>query len=351
MMQEAELKNRLRRFLLWMGLVCIVLLAVLSVFGAFLGADLAQRFFNSIPMSIYWIAFTALLIAAIASFRRLLCIRGLFLIHLGCILVLLGAIWGSQAGFKIRDTIFKTHAIRSGQMVIHKGETQNAVVSEVDEEKTLPFAIKLVDFRVEYYEPGYLLIQTANGEGFKMPARPGAEYMLAVSKVEPLGPDLGSVEIVRRFENFKIVFEGDKRLAIDAPNGGLNPALELRLKLPDGSEKTRYVFERFAGHTNPGETIAFSYLRMVKDYISDVEVVKDGKSVARKSIEVNKPLHFAGFLFYQHAYDSDAGRYTVLAVANDSGLGAVYLGFILLCAGIFWHLWLRHIFGDREMAD
>ena len=90
MMQDSELKNRLRRFLLWMGLVCIVLLAILSVFGAFLGADLAQRFFNSIPVSIYWIAFTALLLAAIASFHRLLCIRGLFLIHLGCILVLLG---------------------------------------------------------------------------------------------------------------------------------------------------------------------------------------------------------------------------------------------------------------------
>ena len=217
------------------------------------------------------------------------------------------------------------------------------VVSEIDEEKTLPFAIKLVDFRVEYYEPGHLLIQTADGEGFRMPAKQGSEYLL--------GPDLGSVEIVRRFENFKIVFEGDKHLAIDDPNGGPNPALELRLKLPDGSEKTRYVFERFAGHTNPGETMAFSYLRMVKDYISDVEVVKDGKSVARKSIEVNKPLHFAGFLFYQYAYDGDAERYTVLKVANDSGLVAVYLGFILLCAGVFWHLWLRHVFGDRTIED
>ncbi|MGA2171527.1 MAG: cytochrome c biogenesis protein ResB [Sedimentisphaerales bacterium] len=337
------MKNRVRRFLLWMGLVLIVLLAVLSVFGAFLGADLAQRFFNSIPMSIYWLAFAALLLAAIASFRRLLCIRGLFLIHLGCILVLLGAIWGSQAGFKIRDAIFKTHAIRSGQMVIHRGETQNAVASEDSEEKTLPFAIKLVDFRLEYYEPGYLLIQTADGEGFKMPAKPGSEYLL--------GPDLGSVEIVRRFENFKLLFDGDKKIAVDDPNGGPNPALELRLKLPDGGEKTKYVFERFAGHTNPGEKMVFSYLRMVKDYISDVEVVKEGKSVARKSIEVNNPLHFAGFLFYQHAYDSDAGRYTVLAVANDSGLVAVYLGFILLCAGAFWHLWLRNIFGDREIED
>ena len=91
--------------------------------------------------------------------------------------------------------------------------------------------------------------------------------------------------------------------------------------------------------------------RSIKDFLSDVEVVKDNKVVTRKNIEVNKPLHYGGYLFYQQGYDSDAGRYTVLGVTSDKGLGIVFLGYILLCAGVFWHFWLRHIFGDREMED
>lgn len=327
----------------WAGLIFIVLLAILSVFGAFLGAERAEQFFNSIPLAIYWAAFAVLLVAAIASFHQLLHIRGLFLIHIGCVLVLAGGIWGSQAGLKIQDALFGTDTIRAGQMIIYEGATEKTVVPADGSEGELPFAIKLVDFRLEYYQPGQLLIQTRDGVGFKMPAELGMRYWL--------GEDLGSVEIIRRFENFKIVFEGDRRVVIDDPNGDPNPALELLLKKPDGSEATKYAFERFAGHVKPDDMLAFSYQRMIRDYISELEVIKNDRVVARKNIEVNKPLHFGGFLFHQQSYDDQAGRFTVLKVTNDSGLGVVYLGYILLCAGVFWQLWLRHIFGDRQMED
>lgn len=342
-MQSAGLKNGLRRIALWAGLFLILLLILLSIYGAFIGAESAKGFFNSISMSAYWLVFAALLISAIALFRQLLCFRGLFLIHLGCIIILAGGIIGSQAGFTIQDKLFGTDTIRSGQMIINEGTTEQAVELEDGVTKTLPFVVKLVDFKIEYYQPGQLIIRTQNGEGFKIPAQEGQKYIL--------GDDLGSVEIVRRFDNFKLTREGDKRIAIEDTNGGPNPALELLLKKPDGSEKTRYVFERFAGHSNPDDAMSFSYRRAVRAYISDVEVVKDNKVVMRKSIEVNKPLHYGGYLFYQQGYDSDAGRYTVLGVTNDKGLGVVFLGYILLCAGVFWYFWLRHIFGDREIED
>ncbi|MCJ7729951.1 MAG: cytochrome c biogenesis protein ResB [Sedimentisphaerales bacterium] len=333
----------MRRLLLWAALALILLLIALSIYGAFIGAEAAQAFFNSIPLAIYWLAFAALLVSAVAIFRRLLHIRGLFLIHIGCVLVLAGGIWGSQAGLKIQDMLFGTDTIRAGQMVIYEGTDEKAVAGEDDSEKELPFAIKLVDFRLEYYQPGQLLIQTREGISFRISAEPGREYLLSV--------DLGSVEIMRRFENFKLILEGDKRIANDDPNGSANPALELRLKKPDGTETTKYVFERFAGHVGPEDNLAFSYRRTIQEYISDVEVIKDNVTVARKSIEVNKPLHFGGYLFYQQDYDHEGGQYTVLRVTSDSGLGIVYLGYILLCAGVFWHLWLRHIFGDRVIED
>jgi len=342
-MPEAGLKNRLRRVALWAGLLLILLLISLSIYGAFIGAESAKGFFNSIPLAVYWLVFAILLILGIALFRQLLCLRGLFLIHLGCIIILAGGIIGSQAGFRIQDKLSGTDTIRTGQMIINEGTTERAVELEDGVIKMLPFAIKLVDFKIEYYQPGQLIIRTPKGEGFKIPAQEGQKYVL--------GDDLGSVEIVRRFEYFKLKREGDKRIAIEDVNGGPNPALELLLKNSDGSEKTRYVFERSPGHSMPDDNLQFSYHRSVKDFLSDVEVVKDNKVVTRKSIEVNKPLHYGGYLFYQQGYDRDAGRYTMLGVTNNKGLGIVFLGYILLCAGVFWHFWLRHLFGDREMED
>jgi len=346
-MEQAGLKKSLRskRLISWANLVMTLILTAISIYGAFIGADKAQLLFNSIPLSVYWLAFTVLLITGIVVLPRLLHIRGLFLAHTGCVLILGGGICGSQAGFKIWDSLAHTDTIRSGQMVIREGETDATV--EIDTQKgivkPLPFAIKLVDFRLEYYQPEQIMIQTRIGESFKIPAEPGLKHTL--------NANLGTVEVVKTFQKFRMMTSNGKMAAFDDPNGGPNPAVELRLIGPDGKESTKYVFERFPGHTNPGDNLAFSYHRTIRDFISDVEVVKDNKVVARKSIEVNKPLHYGGYLFYQQGYDSEAGRYTILRVTNDRGLGVVYLGYILLCAGAFWHLWFRHTLGDREIED
>jgi hypothetical protein len=76
---DTQQNIRLRRLLLRAALTLILLLIAISIYGAFIGAEAAQAFFNSIPLAIYWLAFTALLISAISTFRRLLQIRGLFL--------------------------------------------------------------------------------------------------------------------------------------------------------------------------------------------------------------------------------------------------------------------------------
>ncbi|MBN2020885.1 MAG: cytochrome c biogenesis protein ResB [Sedimentisphaerales bacterium] len=343
MTQETGLKNRLRRPVLWAGLLLILLLTVSSIYGAFIGAQAAQRFFNSIPLSVYWLAFAVLLVVGITIFRRLLHVRGLFLIHLGCVLVLAGGILGSQAGLTLQNAFFKTDFIHSGEMVITEGEIEKIVQTEYYGQKELPFEIKLVDFKIEYYPFGSLIIQPQDRPSIRIPAKPGSGYKLP--------DDLGSVEIVSRFENFKMILDGARRITFDDPNGKPNLALELQLKFPDGTEKTKYVFERFPGHESPDDKLQFFYRRTIRDFISDLEVIKDGKVVAKKSIEVNKPLHFGGYLFYQQGYDNIAGRYTILRVAGDNGLGIVYLGYILLCAGVFWHLWLRHILKDRIIED
>ena len=244
------------------------------------------------------------------------------------------ALWGSHAGFKIQDAALGTDTIRAGQMTVYEETAGDAVDTEQGDTKTLPFAVRLVDFRMEYYEPGLLTIRTSPDTAVTIPAKTGSNYTL--------DGDAGSVTIVRRFEHFKIVLQGDKRIAIEDPCSDPNPALELRLTKPDGSKATRYAFDRFPGHTRPGDTLEFRYFRMVRDFISDLEIIKDN-TVLRKSIEVNKPLHFGGYFFYQQSYDDAAGRFSVLRVTNDRGLWIVFLGYGLLCVGAFWHLWFRHL--------
>ncbi|MHC4738450.1 MAG: hypothetical protein ACYS9Y_06060, partial [Planctomycetota bacterium] len=58
---------------------------------------------------------------------------------------------------------------------------------------------------------------------------------------------------------------------------------------------------------------------------------------------------FGGYHFYQHSYDAEAGQYTALRVTSDTGLGFVYAGYVMLCVGVIWHLWLREIFSKRKL--
>ena len=78
----------------------------------------------------------------------------------------------------------------------------------------------------------------------------------------------------------------------------------------------------------------------IKAYKSDVTILNDGREVLRRTIEVNKPLHYGGYHLYQVDYDHKAQRFTELSVVSDSGLYAVYLGMVMLGIGaVLFCLW------------
>jgi cytochrome c biogenesis protein ResB len=333
--------SRFKRVVLWIGLALIILLIFLSIYGAFIGAERAKSFFNSLPLSVYWIALILLLIVGILVFRRLVHIPGLLFIHAGCILILTGAVCGSQAGHKLQKKSFGIDKIPVGQMAIFEGESENRVALENDDEvRELPFYVKLKDFRIEYYKPEYLYIQNRQGKSWKIPAELNAKFSL--------GDNISTVRIVRKFENFKIKIEGDNRVPYDDPQPGSNAALEVEIKSPGGQVVTKYFFERFPGHIHPEDNFFLSYRRVISEYISELQIIRNNEVVAEKDIEVNHPLHFGGYHLYQADYDKQAGQYTILTVTSDTGLGTVYAGYLMLCIGLFWHFWLRHIFKAKK---
>ncbi len=70
-----------------------------------------------------------------------------------------------------------------------------------------------------------------------------------------------------------------------------------------------------------------------KAYRSYVTVIKDGKEVKKQVIEVNHPLVFGGYYFYQSNYDPKDPNYSGISVAKDPGVYIVFLGFFMLTLG------------------
>jgi hypothetical protein len=352
---------------MWAALALIILLLFLSIYGAFIGAARAQSFINRLPLVVYWSAFLLLLIVGLVVFRRLVRVPSLLLIHSGCFFILAGSMWSSEAGHKLQKKLFGIDKITTGQMRIPEGHSNNRVILDNRQIKELPFSVELKDFQIEYYKPAYLQIQTRDGQGWRIPVDPVRDLggslkaegfgdgerrrshpQAALGAATPefsLGPDFGTVKILRTFENFKITIEGENRKIIDDPQPGFNPALEVQFTSPEGETATKYVFERFPGHSRSQDKFQLSYRRVISDYISRLRIIKDNKVAAEKDIEVNHPLSFGGYHFYQHSYDPEAGQYTVLMVVSNTGLAVVYAGYWMLCIGVFWHLWLRHFVG------
>jgi len=216
---------------------------------------------------------------------------------------------------------------------------EDGALNIYDPTKELPFALRLKDFRIEYYEPAYLEIEISAGQTQRVSADVGLEH--------DLGGELGKVKIVGEYRNFKMSLDDGKRVAYDDPSPGFNPALEVEITSPDGNVSTQYIFPHMPefGHAQGKLKITYKgpIPRMVRDYISKLEVVKDGQVVAEKDIEVNHPLYFGGYHFYQSDYDHVAHQYTDLSVYSDTGLRLVFIGYWALCIGVLWHFWLRHV--------
>jgi hypothetical protein len=235
--------NTFKGFIKWLVLLGLIALTVLSIYGAFVGAERAKVLFNSVPMQMFWFLITIGLIGALILFPSLVKRPSLLLIHLGCVGILLGSISSSETGHRMYQQLFKRYKMRSGRMLIYEGQkTKWVITSDHQGIFELPFELGLDDFRIEYYESG------------------GNSAML-----------------------------------------------------------------------------------MPKDFISDVSVIEDGKIVKKKSIEVNKPLYYGGYLFYQTSYDDRAGMYTVLDVVSDNGLFLVFGGYVFLILGLIGRCWLTPI--------
>ena len=366
--------KRLRRTVLWGAMISIVFLILFSIYGAFIGAERAQSFFNGIPLTLYWVVFILLLTLGIGLFRRLLRTPGLLLVHLGCICVLACGMWSSQGGHQIQKRFFGIDKIRAGQIVIYEGMQEERVIPDWAKQVTfglnqegkpviyetgsgpssvlqnddkrifsLPFQIRLKDFRMDYYDPTRLFVRAMDGRLWKLePIEEGSRFDLG---------DEATLTILEVFKNLKLKKSGEEFIVYDSEGHGSNPALRVLLEHADGTQEEQFAFSFSPGHMNKNKRFLMQYQTegMVRDYFSDVQIIENGKAILEKTIQVNDPLYYGGYHFYQHSYDSRNGQFTVLMVASNSGLYGVYAGYWLMVSGIIWHMWINRVLKRKKV--
>ena len=465
--------KQLRQILLWAVLAGTGLLLLLSVVGAFLGDERARVLFNSVPLVIFWVLLLGLVAGGLIYFKRLIHSAGLLGVHLGSLLILVGAMIGSDGGHALASKFFGSEKIPHGYMRINEGHASNRVMDGKGREiGKLPFSVGLKDFRIEYYEveePWQLFVESGavdieshkpkwlrehiewtKGQAVAIPfteaslevlqylesarptyikeSQPVLEIALADGTKTTLAAEVGQelrlkdpqvrVKILQIFSNLRVVGTGKGHKVVDVPGPPSNPAILVELELADGRKTHQYIYARGQVHGQEDADFKLRYVfadpdgaepdpdtglpameiqitheetsqkvwlimrnnmtraglplidllglekkddhgehahqrqvnlvltkmqGQISDYKSDLVILEEGQKVKSKTIEVNDPLHYDGYHFYQSSYDTKNERYTGLSVSSDSGLALVYVGFGLIVGGMFWLYWFKPI--------
>ena len=305
---------------------------------------LAKQIFNSLLFVCYYLFLVGFLLISLVFTSGKMKNLGLFLAHAAVILIVTSSMAASEKGHELINRWLGVDKICSEEIIINKGQTEDSLwLEEKEQIKVLPFSIKLTNLRIEFYQPGLLHIRSLEGKYWQMPAEPNA--------AKYLDPNTGMVQVLNVFKNFKLKTENNQTTAYDSTEVGSNPAVRISYTSPRGAVVKKYIFAKFQNPVLPDDKIYIDYTLDVKDYYSDIEIIKDGKVVASGTVEVNRPFRFGGYHFYQKVYDTETEQFTVLGIVSDTGLTPFYCGCIFLMTGVSWHFWFRHLIPKPKAAE
>lgn len=259
-----------------------------------------------------------------------------FMNHGGLFLVLLGA--GLGAGDMQR---FVMH--------VYEKQTEWRVYGEAGEALELPFAIHLNDFAMEYYPPRLALIDRKTGD--VLPKEKPQFFQLAANGLQE--GFLGNWHINVLTYYHKAVWAGNGEYKESGMTGSSPAARITTTDRRTGQSKTGWVtagnLSRFVSalYLDDGTACVMTKTEP-KRFLSDIEVMtRDGQKI-RTVLEVNRPLRIGSWTVYQYGYEEKLGNmspYSSFELVYDPWLNVVYLGFVMLCIGSFFMIWL----GKKEI--
>ncbi len=336
---------RLRALTMNLTLAFLLLLIILCIIGAFMGTERAAVFFNSPPLGVFWILLAVLFVTGFTLWKPLWRRPNLLLCHAGCVAVLLGGLWGSEASHRLRETAGLSPKLTKGMLMLRPGQASHHVMLQ-DQTGTfeLPFKVHMIHTSVAHYdEPSIGIHGKDNRLIGLIPAVVGDAYELMP------GSDI-LVQVVQRFDNLRIVQGEDGIKGVEGERDRYNPGYEVVYGLPDGQLHHQYLYELFEPHITGEFPFVARYwpARIPREYRSTLKIEADGQFVKAKSIRVNDPLYYGGYHFYQSTFGQDEySHYSGIQVVSDSGVWWVFFGYALLTAGLFGQFWVKPLRDGR----
>ncbi|MDA8243565.1 MAG: cytochrome c biogenesis protein ResB [Elusimicrobia bacterium] len=308
--------------------------AMLGSFGTLLVMNLRLDNVFSSPWFLLLLAAGALnmLACTVKQWKVLRHRPGVFLSHLGVFLMFVG---GAVSG------LFATHGVLPLETGLPRGDffLRSGGMAE------MPFRVLLKEFNIRYWDDEKHIIHVLKTIG-----APGMEQEGVVESVEVKpGQDVRfksgapALSVLNFYPDFSIGENGPMSVG-DARN---NPALTVK---PAGDKAARmsYLFAAHPDFHGMADTGGYRFVYeyrpgQIKQFESRIAIVEDGQEKLEKVINVNTPLTYRGYRFYQSGYDENNLNSSTLQVSRDPSVLVIYAGFLILMAGLTWAFW-------KEMA-
>ena len=332
---------------MFLSIVGLLAMVGFSLGSTFISVQKAGAFFNSAPMVVFWAGLVVMLTASVVLWA---CIRrspGLLLLHVGCILIIVGAMWGSGQRHELRARYFDDPHVYFAETVLSPGESAN-----------IGFEIKLEKAWTEYYPAAgppwefYYELRNSDGDAIEIPLKWENEAKKPMGKFSVTGEDFHG-EILKMSVDDEVAFSGDEHFGRAVP-----PMVVMEISRGDKSfvgmlegrddtDVTRMslvsLYDSQADWEKAHSPALVMYnTQPVRDYKAVLSIHDGGTEVMRNTIEKNYPLHYGGYHFYLAECDS-RGRFVEITARSDAGLYVVYAGMISLCIGVFWIMWVAGI--------
>ena len=219
--------------------------------------------------------------------------------------------------------------------------TNRAMDKRTQQVHTLPFAVRLIDFNIEDYNPKLAIMDGRTGkisfeEGKSLPfVEKGLKTALMNWEVEVL-------------EYEPATFRQDDGY-YKADSIGSAPAAYVRAVNRVSGEETKGWLSsgsfRVINQHMPLDNHKFLVMTIPEPekYSSDILIVNDAQEARPLTLEVNKPFKYMGWKLYQLSYDERMGKWSrvsVIEAVRDPWLPLVYLGVFLLLAGALYLFWI-----------
>lgn len=298
-----------------------------SRYGA-VGSLIVALRLDDIFHSLWFAGFIALFLAGLvnsATLRWPVKVKslGFFTCHLGLIASLAGA--GASAALAVKGRV-DLHAggeTATRVMVTRSGVPTGAVAP-------LGFDLRLDRFDLVRYTPEYRV-------GYYAVDAAGARLKASFD------PEAGVKHLLPGGDSFRI--ETLTPDAADPAGKGAelrNPSAVLEVTVDGVSRQTRPLLAARQDYvrTREGALVFERREDEVKSFLSHVSIL-DGNRRQRARIAVNEPFTYGGWTFYQVNYDPRDPSYSGLEAVRDPGVAWVFLGFTLICLGVFYMFYVE----------